>query len=151
MSQDEKYIEMCLELAKESVRNGNEPFGAVLVRNDEIVHTSLNKVISQSDPTHHAELALIREYTMQSGNTDLSDITLYTSCEPCFMCSGAIVWSHIKRLVYSAGSADLSGILKEVPFNSSEIVFETMQYPCEVTKHVLKDKGVAILQDYFGI
>lgn len=150
MHQDEKYMRMCFDLAKKSVENGNEPFGAVLVKDGKVVHTSLNKIITQSDPTHHAELALIREYTMENDTMSLEGYTLYTSCEPCFMCSGAMVWSKLSRLVYSAGSGDLSRILKKTPFSSSDIVFNTSEYDCEITKYVLRDEGIQILQDYFG-
>lgn len=62
MNKDEQYMELCLDLANKAVANGNEPFGAVLVNDDKVVMTSENKIHSNFDPTHHAELALIREF-----------------------------------------------------------------------------------------
>lgn len=147
---DEQIMTIALDLARRAVENGNEPFGALLVKNGEIVATTENKIHSHSNPTHHAELLLISEYCMKHHVMDLADITLYTSCEPCFMCSGATVWTSLKRLVYSAGSCDLNRILGEPEVSSSEIVYLNSHHQPEVTKNILNAEGIEILQSYFG-
>lgn len=150
MNQDEKYIRKCLELAKNAQGKGNEPFGAILVKDDEVVLTSENGIFTYSDPTHHAELALIREYCQTHKTMDLSDLTLYTSCEPCFMCSGSMVWSKLGRLVYSAGSNDLNKILNQKEFSTSDVVFSMSHRKPQVMKFILREEGIEILEAYFG-
>lgn len=147
---DEQIMGVALDLARKAVKNGNEPFGALLVKNGEIVATTENKIHSHSNPTHHAELLLISNYCMQHNIMDLSEYTLYTSCEPCFMCSGATVWTSLKKLVYSAGSRDLNHILHEPEVNSSEIVYSNSHHKPEVIKNILHEQGIEILKDYFN-
>ena len=79
---DLHFMRDTLELAKAAGAEGNEPFGALLVKNQHIVATGKNHIHTESDPTYHAELGIIRDYCHSSGVTDLSDYTLYTSCEP---------------------------------------------------------------------
>lgn len=78
------------------------PFGAVIVRNDEVVVSCHNMVLKNTDPTAHAEVTAIREACKKLGKIELSDCEIYTSCEPCPMCFGAIHLSRLKRLVYGA-------------------------------------------------
>lgn len=100
--QDETFMKKAIELSKLAVEHGNEPFGAVLVKNDQIVFTNENQIYTRHDPTFHGEASLIREFCAQTAITDLHEYTLYSSCEPCFMCSGAMVWVKLGRLVYGA-------------------------------------------------
>ena len=112
--QDEMFMKKAIELSKLAVQHGNEPFGAVLVKNDEIVFSNENQIYTKHDPTFHGEAGLIREFCAQTGITDLHEYTLYSSCEPCFMCSGAMVWVKLGRLVYGASNIDWS-IFSETP------------------------------------
>ena len=105
--QDEVFMQKAIELSRLAVAHGNEPFGAVL----EIVFTNENQIYTRHDPTFHGEAGLIREFCAQTGVTDLRDYTMYTSCEPCFMCSGAMVWVKLGRLVYGASNIELEAIL----------------------------------------
>ena len=89
---DELFMRKAIALSKAAAEHGNEPFGAVLVKDGEIVFTNENQVHTRHDPTFHGEAGLIREFCGATGITDLRDYTLYSSCEPCFMCSGAMVW-----------------------------------------------------------
>lgn len=86
-----------IRLANESVRLGGGPFGAVIVKNGQIVAGNANRVTIDIDPTAHAEVNTIREACRRLGTFDLSGCTIYTSCEPCPMCLGAIYWAHIDR------------------------------------------------------
>ena len=95
MEKDEIFMGKAIELSALAVEHGNEPFGAVLVRDGEIVYTNENQIHSAADPTFHAEAGLIRRFCWETHITDLSDYTLYSSCEPCFMCSGAMVWAKL--------------------------------------------------------
>ena len=88
--QDETFMKKAIELSKLAVEHGNEPFGAVLVKNDQIVFTNENQIYTRHDPTFHAEARLSREFCAQTAITDLHEYTLYSSCEPCFICSGAM-------------------------------------------------------------
>lgn len=88
-SQDILFMEEALRLSKAAAQHGNEPFGAVLVKDGAIVYSNENQVHSASDPTFHAEAGLLRRFCAETGITDLREYTLYSSCEPCFMCSGA--------------------------------------------------------------
>lgn len=144
----EKYMRKALELAKSAYDNGDEPFGAILVKDGEIVAQSENRIVSNSDPTLHAELALISDFTSKNNIRDLSEYTMYTSCEPCFMCCGAIVWSNIKTVVCSATSNDLANILNEAEFSSSDIVFSHYE-GIEVIKKVLNEEGLEVLKLFF--
>ncbi|KAK7388099.1 hypothetical protein VNO78_22904 [Psophocarpus tetragonolobus] len=100
---DHKFLTKAVEEAYNGVdsKHGG-PFGAVIVRNDEIVASCHNMVLSNTDPTAHAEVTAIREACKKLKQIELSDCEIYTSCEPCPMCFGAIHLSRIKRLVYGA-------------------------------------------------
>lgn len=146
---DEFYMEKAIELSKAAVEHGNEPFGAVLVKNDEIVFTNENQIYTKHDPTFHAEFGLIRDFCATEGITDLHEYTLYSSCEPCFMCSGAMVWVKLGRLVYGASNTDLENILGNKGCECSEIVFENLFWKPEVTAGILREKSIDILASYF--
>ena len=109
--QDEVFMRKAIELSRLAVEHGNEPFGAVLVKNNEMVFTNENQIYTRHDPTFHGEAGLIREFCAQTGITDLQEYTMYSSCEPCFMCSGAMVWVKLGRLVYAASNMELEKIL----------------------------------------
>lgn len=97
-TQEERFLSLAIEAARESVRRGDEPFGAVLVRDGAVVATGCNGIYTRGDRTAHAERTLVQEYCRSAGVTDLSAYTLYSSCEPCYMCSGALVWAKLGRL-----------------------------------------------------
>ena len=108
--QDKTFMREAIRLADESVQNGGGPFGAVIVRNGEIVAGSANSVTRDNDPTAHAEVNTIRQACRKLGTFDLSDCVIYTSCEPCPMCLGAIYWAHIKRIYYGNTKKDAAAI-----------------------------------------
>lgn len=148
-TQDEKFMQVALGLATLAVQHGNEPFGAVLVKDNEIIYTNENQIYTANDPTFHAEMGLMKRFCQETGITDLRDYTLYSSCEPCFMCSGAMVWVKLGRLVYSASNVDLENILGDAGCDCSDMVFMNSPHKPMVQKDVLKEAGVAILKDYF--
>lgn len=150
MNNDEYFMKVAIELSAAAVEHGNEPFGAVLVKEGEIVFTNENQIYTMHDPTFHGEAGLIRRFCAETGITDLRDYTLYSSCEPCFMCSGAMVWTKLGRLVYGASNIDLEMILGNEGCNCSKIVFDNSFWKPEVTEGVLRDQALAVLASYFG-
>jgi tRNA(Arg) A34 adenosine deaminase TadA len=147
---DRYFMKKAIELSRAAVEHGNEPFGAVLVKNGEIVYTNENQIYTMNDPTFHAEFGLIRRFVAETGITDLEEYTLYSSCEPCFMCSGAMVWVKLGRLVYGASNTELENILGNEGCNCSRIVFDNSFWKPEVTAGVLREQDVEVLKDYFG-
>jgi len=126
-SEDRRYLEMAIEIARENIDSGGGPFGSVVVRNGEVIAGSGNRVVPDSDPTAHAEVSAIRKASARLGTFDLSDCTIYASCEPCPMCLGAIYWSGIRRVVYasdrySAAAAGFSDemIYREISLSNEE-------------------------------
>ena len=99
---DVRRLRRSLALAWGNTRTGNRPFGAVVTLGDRVVSMGVNRAISDGDPTAHAEIVAIRRATRRLRTTDLRDCTLYTSCEPCLMCAGAIMWSKIVRVYFVA-------------------------------------------------
>lgn len=147
--QDEVFMRKAIELSRLAVEHGNEPFGAVLVKNDEIVFTNENQIYTRHDPTFHGEAGLIREFYAQTGITDLQEYTMYSSCEPCFMCSGAMVWVKLGRLVYAASNMELEKILGNEGCNCSKMVFDNSFWQPQVTAGVLREESLVILNAYF--
>lgn len=95
------FIEKAINLSIENVsKNKGGPFGAVIVRDNEIVSEGYNNVITNSDPTAHAEIVAIRNACKKLNTPFLENCTIYSSCEPCPMCYGAIKWAKIKKIYY---------------------------------------------------
>jgi guanine deaminase len=90
--------------------NEGGPFGAVIVRNGEIISSAHNEVVKTNDPTAHAEVTAIRKASSILGRFDLSDCEIYSSCEPCPMCFAAIHWAKIKKLYYGSTRFDAANI-----------------------------------------
>ncbi|KAH1229764.1 Guanosine deaminase [Glycine soja] len=100
---ENKFLTMAIEEAYKAVESGHgRPFGAVIVRNDEILSSCHNMVVRNADPTAHAEITAIREACRKLNQVELADSEIYASCEPCPMCLSAIHFSKIKKLVYGA-------------------------------------------------
>jgi guanine deaminase len=95
-----------IHIAEENVRNGGGPFGAVVIRNGEIIARGVNRVTSNHDPTAHAEVMAIREACQKLGTHQLDDCILITSCEPCPMCLGAVYWARFEKVYYIATKDD---------------------------------------------
>ena len=109
-NQDREFMREAIRLANESVERGGGPFGAVIVKNGEIVAGSSNSVTLDNDPTAHAEVNTIRQACRKLGTFDLSGCVIYTSCEPCPMCIGAIYWARISRIYYGNTRKDAADI-----------------------------------------
>ena len=105
-----ELMKRAIELSVESVRKGGGPFGAVISRNGEIIAEASNRVTIDHDPTAHAEVSAIRKASELLGTHDLSGCEIYTSCEPCPMCLGAIYWAHLDKIYYANNRKDAANI-----------------------------------------
>ena len=109
MNQEELMRE-AIRLASANVENGGGPFGAVIARGGEIIATGVNRVTANCDPTAHAEVSAIRAAAQKLGTFNLSGCDIYSSCEPCPMCLGAIYWARLDRLFYGNTKTDAARI-----------------------------------------
>lgn len=104
---DERFMKMAIAEARRALRKGEGgPFGAVVAVDGRVVARGRNRVLVTGDPTAHAEIVAIRKACRRLGRFDLSGAELYTTCAPCPMCLGAILWARIRRLYYGGTSAD---------------------------------------------
>jgi len=105
------FMRLAIELSVQAVEEGlGGPFGAVLVRDGEVVGRGQNRVVADRDPTAHAEIVAIRNAARTIGSFHLTGCTLYTSCEPCPMCLGAACWARVERIVHGATREDAAAI-----------------------------------------
>lgn len=107
-----KYIEEAKKQAQKGIESkSGGPFGAVIVdKNGQIIAKGHNEVLSTKDPTAHAEIVAIRKACEKIGKSDLSEYTIYSSCEPCPMCLSAIIWANIKKIYYGGTRQDAAKI-----------------------------------------
>jgi tRNA(Arg) A34 adenosine deaminase TadA len=105
-----KYIRKAIDLSRRAVLSGNHPFGAILVKDGEILLEAENAVDTEHDCTQHAELRLVSKATRSLDNETIPATILYTSTEPCPMCAGAIFWSGIKQVVYGCSDKSLAAL-----------------------------------------
>lgn len=106
-----EYMKISKELASENLKtNAGGPFGSCVVKNGKVIGKGSNNVLSNNDPTAHAEIMAIREACKNINSYDLSDCELYASCYPCPMCLSAIIWSNIKTVYYGNTKKDAAKI-----------------------------------------
>ncbi len=100
------FLQQSIDLAIHSAKNNGGPFGAVVVKDNKIIGTGHNQVTENCDPSAHAEIMAIRDACKNLNDYQLTDCTIYASCEPCPMCMSAIYWARIPKLVFAATAAD---------------------------------------------
>jgi len=100
------FMRQAVALALENIRSGGGPFAAVIVKDGSVVASGANRVTASNDPTAHAEVEAIRAACRRLGSFQLDGCELYTTCEPCPMCLGAVYWSRLERVFYAATAAD---------------------------------------------
>ena len=106
-----KYMRMAINEAKKGIRNGHGgPFGAVIVKNDEVIARGHNQVVKNNDPTCHGEIMAIHKACKKLGTFDLSGCEIYTTGEPCPMCMAAILWANIEKIYYGCNILDTEEI-----------------------------------------
>ena len=122
---NEELMREAIRLSIDNVTNGGGPFGAVIARNGEIIATGVNRVTANCDPTAHAEVSAIRAAAQKLSTFDLSGCEIFSSCEPCPMCLGAIYWAHLDKLYYGNTKQDA----KDIDFDDSFIYEELALAP----------------------
>ena len=123
-----------IQLAEESVKHGGGPFGAVIAKNGQIIAEASNSVTIDHDPTAHAEVSAIRKASKVLGTFNLSGCEIFTSCEPCPMCFGAIYWAHLDKIYFANNRKDAANIGFDDDFIYKEIALtpEERQKPSEI-------------------
>jgi len=116
-----KFMRKAIALSVENINNGGGPFGAVVVKDGKIVATGVNRVTANTDPTAHAEVNAIRKAAKKLGTFDLEGCDIYTSCEPCPMCLGAVYWAHLDKMYYGNTKTDAKNIGFDDSFIYDEI------------------------------
>lgn len=122
----EELMRRAIALAVDNVAHGGGPFGAVIARDGEIVAEGVNRVTANHDPTAHAEVSAIRAACSKLQTFDLTGCEIYTSCEPCPMCLGAIYWAHLDRIYYGANQHDAA----DIDFDDA-FIYEELAVPAE--------------------
>lgn len=141
----EDFMRKAIELSIENVKNGGGPFGAVIVKDGEIVATGVNRVTANHDPTAHAEVSAIRVACQKLGTFDLSGCEIYTSCEPCPMCLGAIYWAHLDKIYYGNNKTDAARIGFDDSFIYDELALERKDRN-KAMEELLPDEAIAAFQ-----
>lgn len=124
-----RFMRKAIALSIKNIKNGGGPFGAVIVKEGKIIATGANRVTAHNDPTAHAEVNVIRKAARILGTFDLSGCEIYTSCEPCPMCLGAIYWAHLDKIYYGNSKTDA----KDIGFDDS-FIYEELKLEYEERK-----------------
>ncbi len=132
-AEDAKFMAMAIRLSEENIDDGGGPFGAVIVRDGEIIATGANRVVPNSDPTAHAEVMAIRNACAKLGTFQLKGCTVYSSCEPCPMCLSALYWAGVDRICYGNTKNDAKAIDFDDSFiyDQLELNYEERSIKCE--------------------
>ncbi len=144
---NEKFMQRAIELARSNIKNlHGGPFGAVIVKEGKIIGEGSNHVIVNNDPTAHAEIVAIREACKNLDSFQLEGCEIYSSCEPCPMCLGAIYWARPAKLYFAADREDASGadfddsfIYKEVSLPIDERQIPTEQFMKKEARQVFNE------------
>jgi tRNA(Arg) A34 adenosine deaminase TadA len=144
------FMRRAIKLADERMRAGEGgPFGAVVVKDGAIVGEGWNRVVATKDPTAHAEIVAIRDACARLGTFDLEGATIFTSCEPCPMCMGAILWSRASRMCYAANRRDAAaiGFDDEAFYREVALPIDGRALP---TNRLLADEAQAVFAAWFA-
>lgn len=144
---DIQMMRRAIALATASVAAGGGPFGAMIVKDGEVLAEASNRVVPNHDPTAHAEVNCIRQACRRLGTHDLEGCTIYTSCEPCPMCLGAIYWAHIGRIFYACTRKDAA----EAGF-ADDHIYDELEKPLferdTPILPLLRDEGLAAFHQW---
>ena len=137
MDQHQKFMRKAIGLSVQNLKKGGGPFGAVIVKDNKVIATGVNRVTSHNDPTAHAEIVAIRSATRKLHSFNLQGCTIYTSCEPCPMCLAAIYWAHLDKIYYANTKTDAKNIGFDDSFIYDELALKPAdrKLPSEVLLH----------------
>ncbi len=144
----EELMKKAIELSKENVVNGGGPFGAVIATKEgEIIATGVNRVTSSNDPTAHAEVNAIRAAAARLGTFNLAGNVIYTSCEPCPMCLGAIYWARLDKIYYGNTKEDAKHIGFDDSFIYDELALDAADRKLP-SESLLSNEAIAAFQKW---
>jgi len=142
-------MQSAIDLSREKMNaNHGGPFGAVVVKDDEIIGYGWNKVTSENDPTAHAEVSAIRDACAKLKTFDLTGCEIYTSCEPCPMCLGAIQWARIGEVIYANTAEDADKI---AGFDDENFYDEFKKDPADRKipfKQMNRDEAIKVFEEW---
>jgi len=148
LEKDEYFMRRAISLAQKGIdSNSGGPFGAVVVKDGEIIGEGCNQVTSTNDPTAHAEVVAIRNACQKLDSFQLDDCILYTSCEPCPMCLGAIYWARPAQVFFACTREDAANIGFDDHF-----IYDEIERPIEErhikTVNFLRDAGLTVFENW---
>ena len=146
-AEDAKFMQMAIDLSIENIDTGGGTFGAVIVRDGEVIATGANRVVPNADPTAHAEVMAIRNACTKLGTFQLNDCTIYSSCEPCPMCLSALYWAGVKRICYGNTKDDAKAIDFDDSFiyDQLDLSYADRSIKCE---HFMRDNALAAFRKW---
>lgn len=148
MEEKEKFMRAAIQLSLDNMRAGNGgPFGAVVVKDGKIIAHGFNKVTSTNDPTAHAEVVAIREACTILGSFQLTGCEIYTSCEPCPMCLGAIYWARPDKMYFANTKSDAAAIGFDDQFIYNEIELDVCDRHLP-TEQLLQNEALVAFQEW---
>ncbi|GIV26532.1 MAG: tRNA-specific adenosine deaminase [Bacteroidia bacterium] len=147
MSEHEKWMRRAIELSVQNVEKGGGPFGAVIVKDGQLIAEGYNRVTALNDPTMHAEVMAIREACKKLNTFDLSGCIIYTSCEPCPMCLGAVYWARISEMYFANTKQDADSI-----GFSDEFIYKEIEKPYHLrtlkTHQILREEALTAFEKW---
>jgi len=149
-NRDEELIRECYRLASQAARKGNHPFGALLAKDGKVIQAAENSVETDGDSTRHAELNLISQALRELGPDIVQQSTLYSSTEPCVMCSGAIYWAQIPTVIFGCSAAGLRQRSAESFLVPCLSILSLGRRPTRVVGPLLEEEGREIHQAFWG-
>ncbi|MCI5552896.1 MAG: nucleoside deaminase [Tenericutes bacterium] len=138
---NEKYMNIALIEAKKAYKKNEVPIGCIIVKNNKIISKAYNKKEKTNVVTKHAEIIAIEKACKKLKTWHLNDCILYTTVEPCLMCTGAIIQSRMKKVVYATENEKYGSLNKIVKESKSKL---------EIEKNILAEKSIALLQNFFN-
>lgn len=143
------FMKEAIMLSGKNIDEGGGPFGAVIVKNNHIIARGVNRVALNNDPTAHAEIMVLRDAAKVLNTFDLSGCDIYTSCEPCPMCLGAIYWAHIDNVYYGNSKIDA----KIIGFDDA-FIYDEIMLPIEKRKlatiQLLREEAQLVFQKWIN-
>ncbi len=145
MMSDEKWMRYAFELAELAEEKDEVPIGAVIVLDGKIIGEGYNQVISNNDPTAHAEIIALRQAAKNIGNYRLINAELYTTLEPCCMCAGALIHARIKHLYFATTDPKAGACGSQFQLLKSNI----LNHKIDFSEGLLKVESAALLKNFF--
>jgi tRNA(adenine34) deaminase len=145
VTEDHRFMQAALVLARAGARDGEVPVGAVVAMGGEIVGEGSNAPVARVDPTAHGEILALRAAALRVGNYRLDGATLYCTLEPCVMCAGALVHARVRRVVFGARDLRFGGVRSKFRIADSEL----LNHQVEVVEGVMGAECVELLRGFF--